>query len=282
MEMVFENGSVGGADVELSYVNEVSSVDMAPASERISVLEERVSNHIKFFWAVVVVGVGWLGWISVQLYQIHNSVGPLIASHELSRAANFPLDAKSQSEVLKVITKAKQSQVPIPTPVLAEAGKSFVAASARDPKAWETVKILMEYRTNVNSLTFVFPATNRAPDNTKFGVKVVPGKPQPQMSYVPSGVPIGDAARFQEIGKPTNEGVGLGPSHLILSDGAASLDGMDIAHVVFVGVEVHYSGSETRLEDILFVNCSFVFDNSERGRMLAENIIASRNVNFPS
>ena len=53
---------------------------MAGVSERVSVLEERVANHIKFFWgAVIALGV-WLAWVSVMLYQTHASVGTIAQS----------------------------------------------------------------------------------------------------------------------------------------------------------------------------------------------------------
>jgi hypothetical protein len=235
----------------------VLSDEMANAAEltsQVARLEERVTNHIRFFWTVVAAGFLWLGWISFQVSQIRGSVNPLVASLQLTKAANFPLDSKSQSDVARAIEKAKQSQVPIPTPVLAEAGRSFVAASAKDPEAWKTVKLLMEYRSNVNSLIFVFPTTGAVADDTIFATKTIPGKPQPQVGVITSGIPIAEAARFQIIGQPTNSGVKLGPTHVILSGGATTLDNMDIAHAIFVGVEVHYSGAELLLEDTLFVN----------------------------
>jgi hypothetical protein len=263
----------------------VLSDEMANAAElttQVARLEERVTNHIRFFWAIVAAAFIWGGWISLEITQIRGSVNPLVAAHQLTAAANYPTDAKSQAEVLRATERAKQSQVPIPTPVLAEAGKSFVAASKTDPQAWQTVKILMEYRSNVNSLTFVFPSTGLVSQNTIFALKGVLGKNPPQVSSAAAGAPIAEAARLQEIGKPTNGNVTIGTSHLLLTGGATSLDNMDIAHAIFVGVEVHYSGAPSLLDDVLFVNCTFVFDNSERSRMLAENIIASRNVTFPS
>jgi hypothetical protein len=258
---------------------------MATAAElttQVARLEERVSNHINFFRVGAVIFLGWLGWMSVQVYQIRSSVNPLVSTHQLTKAAEHPTDPKSQTEVLRVIGKAKESQIPIPTLVLAEAGKSFSEASERDPNAWKTVSVLMEYRTNVNAITFIFPPAKAPPEDTHFFAPKISGKPAPQLSFVESGTPIAVAARLQAIGKPTNTGVNLGPTHLILSGGATSLDNMDIAHTFFVGVEVHYSGADTILDDVLFVNCTFVFDNSARSRMLAENIIASKNVNFPS
>jgi hypothetical protein len=261
----------------------VLSDEMANAAElttQVARLEERVTNHIRFFWAVVAVGCVWLGWISSQVYQIRGSVNPLVAAHQLTKAASEPLDTQSQAEVLKAIAGAKKSQVPIPTPVLAEVGKSFIAASEKDQRPWQTVQALMEYRSNINSLTYVFPQTSPPPETTHFDVKLLPERSLPEVSYLDLGVPIIDAARFQQIGKATNDGVNIGPSRLMLSGGATSLDDRDIAHVNFVGVEVHYSGNPAMLEDVLFINCTFVFDNSERGRMLAENIISSRNVTF--
>jgi len=62
----------------------------------------------------------------------------------------------------------------------------------------------MEYRTNVNSLTFVFPSTATPAETTYFFVPPIPEKPLPQVQEVRAGVPIAQAARMQEIGKPTN------------------------------------------------------------------------------
>jgi hypothetical protein len=257
--------------------------EMASANEltpRVDKLEERVSNHIKFFWAAIAVGFAWLAVISVQLFNIRADIQPLISTHQLTKAASEPTDSKHQAEVLQIITKAKQTQIPIPTTVLAEAGESFIAASKQDPKAWETVRALMEYRTNVNSLTFIFPPATSPVDTTLFHYNGIKGRPGPVLSYIISGVPMNQAGRVQILGENLNADVKLGPTHYIMRGGVLKLDDMDMAHVILVGVEVHYSGGLTMLQDLLFVDCTFVFDNVDRGRTLAEDIISSRTTDF--
>ena len=59
-----------------------------------------------------------------------------------------------------------------------------------------------------------------------------------------------------------------------------NIDGKRIRHVVFDNVEIHYSGKPLILEDVTFINCAFVLENTEPGRKLGEEILASSPVNF--
>jgi hypothetical protein len=262
-----------------------AEVDDMP-NERIARLEERVDNHVRFFWTAIGVGAIWLGWISVQIIGIKGNVKPFVADQiatELKLAAADPTKAESQTVVQRVIANARKTGTPIPSDVLTGVGKSFVAVSARNAGAWETVTALMQYRTNLNGLTFVRPPTTRRPDTTQYMMHDVSGKPLPEVSFMEQGIPIGQAARLQELDKPTNPRVEYGPTQLLAVGGAIQLDQMEIAHVIFVGVEIHYSGGLTRLQDLQLVNCTFVFDSDAlNGRLLAEQIISSKTVDFQS
>jgi hypothetical protein len=205
-----------------------------------------------------------------------------LPSKELIAAATNPTEPKNQQQAIHILTEAKRSSTPLPRNTWIEAGHSFVMAADKDPGAWKTAQAFMEYRSHVNSLTFTFPATGVQPETTHFQIDPIPGKALPQVIAVNQGLPIAAAARFEKLGVPTNPDVKVGTEHLVASGGATSLDDMDIAHVVFFGVEVHYSGKPIRLEDVLFVNCTFVFDNDDRTRMLANTIINSEKVNFSS
>ncbi|HEY5175524.1 MAG TPA: hypothetical protein VII95_08175 [Terriglobales bacterium] len=48
---------------------------MPSVNEKVAILEERVSNHIKFFWVVVAFGFAWLGAITVLVYHTNTTVG---------------------------------------------------------------------------------------------------------------------------------------------------------------------------------------------------------------
>lgn len=72
----------------------------------------------------------------------------------------------------------------------------------------------------------------------------------------------------------------LGNPVLIGTGGYMSLDGMHLRHVLLNSVEIRYSGKALLLEDVAFLNCTFVMDNTEPSRDLAQAIATSANVKF--
>ena len=138
----------------------------------------------------------------------------------------------------------------------------------------------MEYRSYVTSLTFDLPQTSTLAEDTRIKVHEIAGKPSPHFSFISLGGPIAQAGHIQFLGETMNPNVKVGPAKYFGSGGATSLDNMDISHVVYFGTEIHYSGELVHLEDVVFVNCTFVFDNGNRSRMLAENILTSEIINF--
>ena len=82
------------------------------------------------------------------------------------------------------------------------------------------------------------------------------------------------------IGRPLPQDSVYGPISLLLTGNTAQLDGLYMRHVIFDHVEIHYSGSPVILEDVRFVNCTFVFDNVDHARLLGEQILAEATVNF--
>jgi len=260
--------------------------EMATASElttKVATLEERVANHIKFFWASISLGAAWLAAGTFLLLSVNSKVGEiqvLLAAQRLDKAASQPDLRTSPREAKKAVEDAIKTNTILPAKLISDAGKSFASASAKNPEAWPVLTTLMDYRSHLNGLVFVFPPTGAVPEDTEFELNPVPGKDRPIIAFVRNGVPIQDAARLEKIGKPTNPNVKVGPVHLIARGGAFNLDGWNIAHVIFFGTEVHYSGAPIILEDVLFVNCTFVFDNADRSRSLAEKITSSEFVTF--
>jgi hypothetical protein len=50
--------------------------------------------------------------------------------------------------------------------------------------------------------------------------------------------------------------------------------------VVYDGVEIHYSGGPMILENVVFISCKFVMDNTAPNRNLAEVLLASDRIDF--
>lgn len=252
---------------------------------KFATLEERVTNHITFFRVAIGFGAAWLATGTWMLLSINGKVGEIqgmMVAQRLEKAASLPELKPSPREAKKAVEDALKTDTVLPVKLIIDAAKSFTSASAKNPEAWPTVNTLMDYRSHLNGLVFIFPPTGSIPENTTYNVNNVSGKELPKFSFVPSGAPIQESARFEKIGNPTNLGVHVGTVHLMAQGGAVSLDGWNIAHVIFFGTEIHYSGEPVILEDVLFVNCTFVFDNADRSRLLAEKIMSSASVTFPS
>jgi hypothetical protein len=83
---------------------------------------------------------------------------------------------------------------------------------------------------------------------------------------------------MEKIGHPEPQPSTIGHQVFLLSGGTAVLDGMYMRHVVFADVEVHYNGAHTVLDDVLFINCRFVFDNNSNARDLVAKIITSQHI----
>jgi len=62
--------------------------------------------------------------------------------------------------------------------------------------------------------------------------------------------------------------------------GAYRIDNQQFRNVFFDGVEVHYSGAPLILENVTFINCTFVMDNNTNGRTLGKRLLASASVTF--
>jgi hypothetical protein len=99
------------------------------------------------------------------------------------------------------------------------------------------------------------------------------------MCLIPA--PLEESARLERIGVPLNMTVANAPACLFLTGGATKLDGMNVRHVTFEGVEIHYDGGATILNDLSFVDCKFVFENNGNARRLAFSILSpSQTVKF--
>ncbi|OFW01283.1 MAG: hypothetical protein A3G20_02245 [Acidobacteria bacterium RIFCSPLOWO2_12_FULL_59_11] len=218
-----------------------------------------------------------------RLKRVEETVGRLGTrqwADQLVQAATSPTSPESQQKATEVLNDAKLYQADIPSDVVERTGQSFIEAAEREAGAWRTATLLIEYQSHRISLQFAMPQTGVFPQTTVFEIDTPPGKNGINLKFIRQGIPISEAARLQHIGSPTNPTVTLGPVKLIAQDGAIILDTMDIAHVIFIGAEIHYNGGPVKLEDVMFVNCKFVFTNATATRSLARNILSSETVEF--
>ena len=268
-----------------------SFADMATAAELTRIvdkLEERVNNHIKFGGAAVGLLFLWLAGISAALYHMNgvlSGIQSALAPQKISQAATAPSLPSSKKAVAQTLEQARKTGTPIPVQVIADAGVNFARASKADPTACPVALDLINYRSYLNTLSIAIPEMVPI-ENLKtvyhFSESPPPGRKNPEFN-IPYGVavPIGLAAILEPLGLPSpNADNAMGNPVLFGHGGYMSLDGMHLRHVLLVGVEIHYSGKPLLMEDVVFLDCTFVMDNTEPSRDLALAIASGTKVKF--
>ena len=61
----------------------------------------------------------------------------------------------------------------------------------------------------------------------------------------------------------------------LVKGGRQTLDGVYWKHVIFVGTDIDYKGGEMRLENVVFINCTFNLPKNERAAKIAEYVTLS-------
>jgi hypothetical protein len=199
--------------------------------------------------------------------------------------ASSPPDSANQVEAKKVLASAKEQSVKLPLLLIEQSGRSFIDAAKSDSRAWDVALDFVSYRSVLNAGEPV-PIMSTPPPgswNFKYHFVIPLGKDPPSLSYTTEAmVPADQSARLDEIGKDQNSNFPRGPLGLKLLGGAVSLDAHYYRQVVFDGVEVHYHGTAVILDNVLFVNCSFILENDEHTRQFAEQVLEHARISWRS
>jgi hypothetical protein len=198
-------------------------------------------------------------------------------------SSSQPLKSQNQKAAKELLVQARQKLVPpIPEAVVQQAGMSFIEAAETDPSAWGIALDFLNYRSSLNVFTRTVKTVSvPVGAQTYFDIgPVVAGNPLPKVSHIPIGVAPKDGARFEKIGHDLNQQSQFGTPQLILTGGAVSLDDKYVRHAIFQGVEIHYTGRPLILQDAMFIDCTFILENTQPGRQLGQVLLASLIVNF--
>lgn len=163
---------------------------------------------------------------------------------------------------------------------LEQSGKAFIDASLQTSSAWGAALDFIDYRSSLNTSTRTANAVPVPPGSASvFNVgSPLGGKPLPVFSDFPVAVASNDGAQYETIGQSLNQE--FSSAEVILTGGAVNIDNKHIRHAAFVNVEIHYTGAPLILEDVVFINCTFLMDNTQLGRQLAQIVLSNPTVNF--
>jgi hypothetical protein len=90
------------------------------------------------------------------------------------------------------------------------------------------------------------------------------------------------SAQFLDMRKiDPNASLAFGNDWIIATDGAVILDNMQLRKVIFKNVYIQYDGGPIKMQDVYFLNCTFVITKQRNGELLATNVLKpSPAVNF--
>jgi hypothetical protein len=258
------------------------------AGTTVAVLEERVKNHVQFFWTVIAFLVAWLGVGTYFIVDMRGDIKVLLRPQNLTKAASNPTDPKSQANAQKIIAEAKKDAIPLPQGVVEQTWKEFTSATPTDPKAWGVAVELVSYRTTLNGNvaevgTADEIARTRVNPNliSNYAIRFLPGY-GPETASVGGDVPIDQAATIQAIGLPSLEqGRPRGKEIILIENSGIVLDGEYMRHVVIRNTTVQYDGGPLQLEDVTFVNCTFKLIDNQTTRAFASAVLVSAPTMFP-
>jgi hypothetical protein len=213
--------------------------------------------------------VGWLIPAASRLLREHwwQTSGCRIRRPE----PNNPTAPKAQADARAGLAEARKSSIPIPAPVIEQAGKSFIEAAIRAPAAWDTAIQFVNYKSTIDAVGFKLPPQSElgkqlSPDLQAFAIKEFKGQRERTFIQDAAGRILGSVDYGVIVVKPS---------------GSFVLDGMHIEHVVFYGGNIVYRGAvSTLLKDVAFYKSDFVIENTPQGRDLARRILSGPVVNF--
>jgi hypothetical protein len=192
----------------------------------------------------------------------------------IQRFAAQPTDKKNIAEAKAIINTAKQSAIKLPPSIVEQSGKAFINAASKEPAAWDVALRFAEYRSYLNTFNpDVIPSGNRA-TNTEYTLSSPIGYAKPSLS-ITGLVSADQAARFNRIGEGLKTDTVYGNAFIIVTGGAAILDGYELKNVVFQNTHVVYLGGPLQLKNVYFIGCTFDFISDNNGKEMVAAILSS-------
>jgi hypothetical protein len=127
----------------------------------VAALEERVNNHIKFFWVVVAAGFAWMGTITLLLIHVNGTASSLaqtqtqietglIKQNILNYAALSTDDFKATlPDLSATMAKAKRQQVKVSPKVVDDLRQKLLTADTNAPGFWPAASEFISFRSQM-------------------------------------------------------------------------------------------------------------------------------------
>ncbi len=203
----------------------------------------------------------------------------------LKSAASDPTSRSNIKEATEALASAKQNKLPLDPGLFKETGSKFISAAAKQPEAWRAVQQYLAYRSFLNTDLKLESAKLEVTTKTSTYRETVTVLPDPQhpelhpvfqLLYVGGHAAPEESARLERLDSPQPVESGL---KFFLIDGGHDtivLDGEYMKNVIIRNADVKYDGGPVVLENVYFLNCTFVsFRLTPNSSRLSEALLAS-------
>lgn len=255
-------------------------------------LEERVGNHIKFFWVVVGFGFLWLGALSALVVQTKTRVTnlPLEISESLTEKAKQYAQSGNQKTATHLIELAQGAVVSAADqkvrakPEFFQRQVSTIGAIANpSPELSSQINglrfALAAYRSQITPPPSIPGETHEAGPTPLVTIRSrmilgVPWAPSKGSSISGSGEVALDGHKLsQDILIPLTRSIDENQnvvSDIILMNAGQTLDGIIWRNVIFVNMRIKYLSGSLSLQNVKFVNCTFQLPDDPDGSRIAD------------
>jgi len=222
-----------------------------------------------------------IGTISSDIAEMKGKLevlDPLIrglATKHLSEAVSLNLKEllARLPELQATVLSAKQGGIKIQPDVIKQLGMKLVDVGGQNVSSWNAAMDFLAYRSFIN-LEFVPPpfwgTLLPVTDYTIYSSPPTAGR-----MYNEGRAPIERAAVYAPFGMKTNINKKEGDARLVIIGGAVPLDGYEMRHITFRDAKITYSGGQTTMEDVLFINCTFDVIQQKSGQNFARSLLSS-------
>lgn len=210
-----------------------------------------------------------------SIHQEIQDVKATLSAIQLKQLSSTPTTPGSLAEVKTVLATAKSNKIPIGSDALASAGKQFMDAAKTNASAWEAALAVIDYKSFLNASAPTFMQLENLPKtlSTRYVLPIVTGHEHESSVGVRGVAPKEQAARLNHIGQDDNANLAQGDQIIFVSGGQILIDDMDLKNVVFRGVKIFYQGGPIMMENVFFVNCTFVIIQKPKGESFATAIL---------
>jgi len=176
-------------------------------------------------------------------------------------------------ELRHLATIAKTESVTVKPETVEKVGKTLIAVGT--PDTWSAAIDFLNYKSFLNvSLSVAVKSVVGTGDLiTQYDI-TAPSGLTPAKLRVAGAVPREQAAKILRIGQTDpNTSTPLGNDWIIAENGAFTLDNMQLKKVIFRNVLIEYSGGPLQMQDVYFLNCTFVVHQQPNGERLVAAVL---------